>query len=177
MNPTRAHPHPLAPLALALVAALGASLAARAAEPPPRTLVGIPDLAVEKITFEVVKHQTWADGVTPCQIFNINATLANVGAKASQEFRVRVDRKKPHWELACLECSATVPGLAPNERRVFGPRQFNNCGEGASNDFRIVLDPLGQPDAKSTNNSMEKTFLPPPRLTKPPRVVKEKPEG
>jgi len=167
---------PSSAVALGLVAALAAPLAARAAEPPPKILVGIPDLAVEKIEYEVVKRQTWADGVTPCQIFNLNATLANLGAKASQEFRVRVDRKKPHWELACLECSVTERSLAPNERRVL-TRQFNNCGEGASNEFRVVLDPLDKPDAKPINNSMEKTFLPPPVMRKPPPVVKEKPEG
>jgi len=177
MRPKRFQPTPIAALALGVLAALALALAARAAERPPKVLIGIPDLAVEKIEYEVVRRQTWDDGVTPCEVFFIRATLANLGAKASQEFRVRVDRKKPNWELACLECSSTRPGLEPNERSVFGPIQANNCGAGASNEFRVVLDPLGQPDAKTDNNSMEKPFIPPPVFTKPPRVVKEKPQG
>lgn len=170
-SPTRA-------AALGVAAALALALAGLAAEPPAKeSLLTLPDLAVEKIDFELVKRQTRADGVTPCQVFNLRATLVNRGARASQPFRVRVDRKKPNWELACLECSSNEPGLVPKESRVFGPRQFNNCSSGDLNEFRVALDPLGRPDLQTGNNSMEKTFVPPPLITRPPRVLKEKPQG
>lgn len=180
MKPHRTHSSWPTWIGLAIVAAMAAMAAVANAAPaeiqrPP--MVAIPDLAVEKIDFKVVQNKTWADGTTPCQIYNLIATVANVGGKASGESRVRIDRKKPHWELGCLECTMNVRSLAPNERLQLEPRQFNNCGEGASNDFRVVIDPLGRPDAKTANNTMEKTYVPKPILSKPPLVERKKVEG
>ncbi len=166
-------------LAVAALAILAGAAIAIAVEIPQPALVGLSDLAVEKVQFKLTERTTMADGVTPCQRFNITATIVNRGAKAAQAYQVRVDRKKPNWELACQACMSTLGGLAVYQRRDFGPFSFNNCGTtpAASNEFRVALDPLGHPDAHADNNTMEKTFVPPPLMPKPVPVERKKVNG
>ncbi len=178
MYQIKSHPRWLVALGLATVAIIsgaGRALAAEIQRPP--MVAALPDLAVEKITFEVVEQRTWADGTTPCQLFNLHATLANLGLETSMGFQVRVERKNPGWELAGPNSTISEPAMAPKERRELAPRQFNNCGANAPTQFRVVIDPLGQPDAKATNDILERTYLPKPVMPKPVPVERKKVEG
>lgn len=121
----------------------------------------LPDLKVVDVRFVVVKDSTWGNN-HPCKIYNLIPTVANVGNQAAGAFEVTIERNKGAggaFEIACLTCTYTVPGLAKGESMVLAPRQFNNCSTNNWNTFRVTADPKNVvPESEENNNRMTKSF-------------------
>jgi hypothetical protein len=120
-----------------------------------------PDLIITKIDFVVVKDTTWGSG-TPCKIFNLTPTVANVGNTNAGAFTVLIERNKGAggaFELACPTCIYSLSGLAKGESKTLEARQFNNCISENWNSFRVTADPTNTVhELNKNNNSMTRSF-------------------
>jgi hypothetical protein len=121
-----------------------------------------PDLIVAKIDFVVVQNKTWGTG-TPCKIYNLIPTVANVGNTPAGPYTVTIERNKGAggaYELACPTCTYSLNGLAKGENRTLEPRQFNNCSSNNWNSFKVTVDPANTVhESNENNNSMTRSFI------------------
>jgi hypothetical protein len=120
-----------------------------------------PDLIISEISFSVVQNTTWGTG-TPCQIYNLFATVKNQGKADAKAFNVLIERNKGAngaFEVACQTCLITVAGLGKGASMKLDARQFNNCGEFHWNKFRVTADPTSLvAESNEGNNSMTRTY-------------------
>jgi hypothetical protein len=126
-----------------------------------------PDLIISEISFSVVQNTTWGTG-TPCQIYNLFATVKNQGKADAKAFNVLIERNKGAngaFEVACQACLIPVAGLGKGASMKLDARQFNNCGDFQWNKFRVTADPSAPSEPKGKvaesnegNNWMTKTY-------------------
>jgi hypothetical protein len=153
---TRVLTFPLAVVTHAL-ATLALAGGAATMTPPPGAVVGLPDVAVTDITFQVVEKTTWGNN-QPCTIYNLTPTVKNEGKGDAGPFNVLIERDRGAggaFEKACETCLLAVRGLEAGETATLEPRQFNNCGN-SWNTFRVSAEIR---DAQANNNSRTESFV------------------
>jgi subtilase family serine protease len=98
----------------------------------------------------------------PYWIFNLNATITNLGKADAKRFRVLIDRNiglNGSFQLACQTCWIDVPGLRAGDSIALDPRQFNNANNFPST-FRVKADyPDNVRESNEMNNMATAAFV------------------